>query len=89
MLIETDGWRPVRWQRRVSQQERVVCKYPKDAKHSIEYVTRNKFRRYFDHKKPNVQEYDKLRSLDSRCAVCDRVQSLQNSSQAPDILVGP
>jgi hypothetical protein len=40
-----------------------------------------------DRKNPNVQEYDKLRSLVSRCAVRDHVQSHQNTSQAPDILV--
>jgi hypothetical protein len=40
-----------------------------------------------DHKNPNVQEYDKLRSMISRCAVRDNVQSHQNTSQAPDILV--
>jgi len=40
-----------------------------------------------DHKNTNVQKYDKLRSLVSRCAVRDHVQSHQNTSQAPDILV--
>jgi hypothetical protein len=40
-----------------------------------------------DRKNPNFQEYDKLRPLVSSCAVGDHVQSHQNTSQAPDILV--